>query len=476
MRGGKLENLDGPLWALSSLDGRYHKQLESLKGILSEGALITSRMFVELSWVLHLASKIKSKELSIPWEFSKKDMDIISDLLAEDLSSYAPRVKSMEKETNHDVKAVEYVLKNILNERGVSQNTLAMIHFACTSEDINNTAYSLLHKKTNQDHLVPSLKEIVIKLSELALQYKNCAMVSRTHGQTATPSTMGKELLLFAHRMDSALAYLEDTKFFGKFNGAVGNYNAHVSVDPRADWEEISRSFVEEKLQLTWNPITTQIENHDFIVRWCQNLQNFASIGIDLAHDMWGYISIGYFKQKFVNNEVGSSTMPHKINPIDFENAEGNFGVAINLGEYFSRKLPISRWQRDLSDSTVLRVVSSMIGHHMLAQKSLLKGLNKVTLHQSRLQEDLEKSPELLSEPIQTVMRAHGVTDSYERLKEMTRGQSISLEKLHSLISLSHEIPESIKVELKNLTPEKYLGIAPGIVEKYGQNIINKYK
>ena len=473
--GGSLENLQGPLWALSSLDGRYHKKLDHLKTYLSEGALMSSRIEVELKWMLHLVSQMRSSKLRLPWEVTEHDVKTLSNLVESDLKAYASDVKDIEKQTNHDVKAVEYFLRNKLKNEGVSENTLAMIHFACTSEDINNLSYSLLHKKVNDEIIVPGTSQIIQQLSQKALKFQNSAMMSRTHGQHASPTTMGKELLVFAHRFDKIVDALNRTCFYGKMNGAVGNYNAHMTIDPQADWESIAQSFVEDTLALTWNPLTTQIENHDGLSLWCQTLQNFATVSIDLAQDIWGYISLGYFKQTFLEHEVGSSTMPHKINPIDFENAEGNFGVAINLGEFFARKLPVSRWQRDLSDSTVLRVISQMIGHHVLAQTSLLKGLSKITIDEETLSLDLKNSPELLSEPLQTIMRAYGIKDAYERLKKLTRGQTFTLDHLHSLLNDCHEIPEFEKEKFLKLTPETYLGLAPDLTKKYASRLLEKY-
>ncbi|MFK7828006.1 MAG: adenylosuccinate lyase [Oligoflexales bacterium] len=455
-----MDRLAGPLWAISPVDGRYASKLQALKPYVSEGALINSRITVELKWLSHLGQIARESELTLPWKPSHDDLEKINRMSAEDFSAQAHQVKEIEAETNHDVKAVEYFLRAALKKSGVSESSLAMIHFACTSEDINNLAYNLLFQKVNQEQILPQMRKLIQMLSEFAKEYAEAAMLSRTHGQPASPTTMGKELANFAYRLNNSYACIKNQQFPGKVNGAVGNYNAHIVAFPQVNWEALAKDFVEDVLGLNWNPMSTQIENHDGIAEWCGRISQWDTICLDLARDIWGYISLGYFKQKLVAGEVGSSTMPHKVNPIDFENAEGNFGITISLADHFARKLPISRWQRDLSDSTVLRATGSMLGHHYLAQSSLLKGLKKLSLDQKSLFDDLSASVEVLAEPIQTVMRAYGVLDAYERLKEKTRGQKVDLEKLHGLINDCSELPSEVKDSLKALTPEQYTGLA----------------
>ena len=467
-----MDRLEGPLWAISPVDGRYAAKLKALKPYLSEGALICARIEVELKWLSHLGHVARDCGQSLPWKPSADDLAKIDQICTEDFSLQAQYVKEIEAETNHDVKAVEYHLRSVLKKAGVSQASLAMIHFACTSEDINNLAYNLLFKKVNDEQVLPQMRLLIKTLSEFGLEYANAAMLSRTHGQAASPTTMGKELLNFAYRLSRSYDCIKKQQFPSKINGAVGNYNAHVVAFPELDWEKLASGFVVDRLGLDWNPMSTQIENHDGIAQWCSHLSQWATICLDLARDIWAYISLGYFKQKVIAGEVGSSTMPHKVNPIDFENAEGNFGLSISIADHFARKLPISRWQRDLSDSTVLRAGGSMIGHHFLAQSSLLKGLNKLSLDQGRLIDDLSSSVEVLAEPIQTVMRAYGVIDAYERLKLKTRGQKITMDELHELINDCPELPSDVKGNLKAMKPELYTGLAPKLAKTCAQSIL----
>ena len=469
-----MDKFAGPLWAISPVDGRYATKLQALKPYLSEGALICARIAVELKWLSHLGQMARESGNSLPWNPSQDDLEKIKRMCNEDFADQAHHVKEIEAETNHDVKAVEYFLRATLKKAGVSESSLAMIHFACTSEDINNLAYNLLFQKVNQEQILPQMRKLIQVLSQFGLEYAHAGMLSRTHGQSASPTTMGKELANFAYRLNKTYACIKNQQFPGKINGAVGNYNAHVVAFPGVDWEMFAKEFVEEGLGLSWNPMSTQIENHDGIAEWCGRLSQWATICLDLARDVWGYISLGYFKQKLVAGEVGSSTMPHKVNPIDFENAEGNFGVAISLADHFARKLPISRWQRDLSDSTVLRVSGSLLGHHYLAQSSMLKGLGKLSLAQEKLHADLSTCVEVLAEPIQTVMRAYGVLDAYERLKHKTRGQKIDLEELHSLIDDCSQLPVEVKNSLKELRPEHYTGLANKLAKSQAKVILSE--
>lgn len=472
LRSSSLDNLEGPVWAISPVDGRYAKNLQALKPYVSEGALICSRIEVELKWLAYLGRIARESTPALPWKPSLDDLEKIEQIAAKDFGPMAEEVKKIEIETNHDVKAVEYFLRNTLKQAQVSEASLAMIHFACTSEDINNLAYNLLLQGLNQHLLIPQMNDLIRALSVYGIEYAQDAMLSRTHGQAASPTTMGKEIANFAYRLNNVSIHLKNQHFPGKINGAVGNYNAHMVAFPQLDWEEIAKNFVENSLGLSWNPMSTQIESHDGIASWCSHLSQWATISIDLARDLWGYISLGYFKQKLVAGEVGSSTMPHKVNPIDFENAEGNFGIAISLADHFARKLPISRWQRDLSDSTVMRAIGSFVAHHYLAQSSLLKGLNKLSLDRNCLLADLSNNIEVLAEPIQTVMRAYGVVDAYERLKLKTRGQKITLEELHALVDECVQFPDEVRVGLKALRPEKYTGLAEKLAEQQAKQIL----
>ena len=349
------ENVENSLWSISPIDGRYSEKTHALRDLFSEGALIKYRLKVELHWLLFLAQKRKNGLLDLPWDIAEQDIAIITSFLKLDCKEFIPEVKAIEHKTKHDVKALEYFLRKELGDRGVSPNTLAMIHFACTSEDINNLAYAWMSQDTHKNHILPQMKKILTSLMQKTQDYKDAPMLSKTHGQSASPSTMGKELSVFAYRLHQIYKKLQKQEFPGKINGAVGNYNAHYASSPNTPWDQLAAEFVTQVLPLSWNPYTTQIENHDGLAAWCQLIAQYQTISLDLVRDLWGYISLGYFKQISHSQEVGSSTMPHKINPIDFENAEGNYGLANSLADHFARKLPISRWQRDLSDSTVLR-------------------------------------------------------------------------------------------------------------------------
>jgi adenylosuccinate lyase len=394
------------------------------------------------------------------WSPSKEVLEALHQFAKEAPKSAVGAVKTWEKTTNHDVKAVEYALRDLLLEAKATPRDLAMIHFACTSEDINNLSYALMLRDTRDHILLPWMESVIEALTHMCETLASTPMLSRTHGQTASPTTMGKELAVFAHRLQRQRLQLLSARFDGKMSGAVGNYNAHIAAYPEIDWPVFAKEFIEGRLGLDHNPLTTQIENHDGFVEYCDVIRRFSTIAIDLCRDMWGYISVGYFKQTLKAGEVGSSTMPHKVNPIDFENAEGNFGLACSLASHFGDKLPISRWQRDLSDSTVLRSFGSLAGHFLLALKSLHKGLSKVTVDRGRLEKDLDDSYEVLGEAIQTLMRRRGIPDAYERLKAATRGQAVTSQSLKDLVDSIDELTAQDKLYLKELTPASYTGLA----------------
>ena len=444
-----------PLTAISPVDGRYGPKVSALRPIFSEFGLIHHRVQVEVRWLQALATDKAIEEVPSLSAAANSLLDtIVTDFNKDD----AARVKDIESTTNHDVKAVEYFLKEKISGNAELEAISEFIHFACTSEDINNLAYALILKHGRDEILVPAISQTIEKLTALAKAHADEALLSRTHGQPASPSTMGKELANTVYRMQRQLAQINAVPILGKINGAVGNYNAHLCAYPEIDWPEFSRKFI-ESLGLTANPYTTQIEPHDYMAELFDAISRFNTVLIDLSRDIWGYISLGYFKQKVVAGEVGSSTMPHKVNPIDFENAEGNLGLASALFDHLSRKLPISRWQRDLSDSTVLRNLGVGFAHNLIALDSLSKGLNKLEINPTRLQEDLENNWEVLAEPIQTVMRRYGIEKPYEKLKELTRGQKIDALILKQFIE-SLDIPESAKRELESLTPARYIGNA----------------
>ena len=444
-----------PLTAISPVDGRYGPKVSALRPIFSEFGLIHHRVQVEVRWLQALATDKAIEEVPSLSAAANSLLDtIVTDFNKDD----AARVKDIESTTNHDVKAVEYFLKEKISGNAELEAISEFIHFACTSEDINNLAYALILKHGRDEILVPAISQTIEKLTALAKAHADEALLSRTHGQPASPSTMGKELANTVYRMQRQLAQINAVPILGKINGAVGNYNAHLCAYPEIDWPEFSRKFI-ESLGLTANPYTTQIEPHDYMAELFDAISRFNTVLIDLSRDIWGYISLGYFKQKVVAGEVGSSTMPHKVNPIDFENAEGNLGLASALFDHLSRKLPISRWQRDLSDSTVLRNLGVSFAHNLIALDSLSKGLNKLEINPTRLQEDLEDNWEVLAEPIQTVMRRYGIEKPYEKLKELTRGQKIDALILKQFIE-SLDIPESAKRELESLTPARYIGNA----------------
>ncbi|HET7359691.1 MAG TPA: adenylosuccinate lyase [Rhodanobacteraceae bacterium] len=444
-----------PLTALSPLDGRYAAKVEALRPIFSEAGLMQRRVQVEIAWLLALAAEPGVAELPpFPAAAVARLRGIAEGFSLVD----GERIKAIEATTNHDVKAVEYFIKERIGDDASLAQAREFVHFACTSEDINNLAYALMLRDARDRVLLPALDAIVAALRELAHAHADLPMLSRTHGQTASPTTLGKELANVVARLERQRGQLAAVDVPGKINGAVGNYNAHAVAYPDIDWPALSRRFV-ESLGLRWNPYTTQIEPHDGIAEYCDAVRRANTIAIDLARDLWGYISQGYFRQVLKAGEVGSSTMPHKVNPIDFENAEGNFGVANALLGHFAEKLPISRWQRDLTDSTVLRALGTAFGHTLVALASLKKGLGKLAVNPERLAADLDANWEVLAEAVQTVMRRHGLPEPYEQLKALTRGQGITRESMRSFID-GLDLPAPDKARLLALTPATYTGLA----------------
>lgn len=450
---------------ISAVDGRYHDKTRDLSPYFSEFALIHYRYFIEIEWFKSLSNHPSIHELPTLSDTAKQ---YLSDLQSRFNIDTAQKIKDIEKVTNHDVKAVEYQLKEDFKGSEELSPHSEFLHFACTSEDINNTAYGMMLKDGRNKILAPKLAEINTKLTELAQQFRDIPMLSRTHGQTASPTTLGKEIANVVARLSRQQQQFEQVDILGKMNGAVGNFNAHLSAYPDIDWQSLSKTVIEQQLQLTYNPHTTQIEPHDYIAEYCHALIRSNTILLDLARDIWGYISNGYFKQKVIEGEVGSSTMPHKVNPIDFENAEGNLGVANALLEHLALKLPVSRWQRDLTDSTVLRTMGTAFGHCMIAYASLLKGLNKLEVNEVRLAEDLDDAWEVLAEPIQTVMRRYQVEGAYELLKEFTRGKTMNKTNMREFID-SLDLPPSAKSALQELTPGNYIGLAKQLTDLLGK-------
>jgi len=447
------------LTALSPLDGRYADKVDLLRPIFSEYGLIHARVQVEIKWLLALAAAPGLVELA---PFTEPQATRLRALAADFSVNDAARVKAIEATTNHDVKAVEYFIKERLEDDAELAPALEFVHFACTSEDINNLAYALMLRRARDEVLLPALARLIARLRELALSHADQPMLSRTHGQTASPTTLGKEIANVIARLERQRRQIADVELSGKINGAVGNYNAHVIACPEIDWPAFAKDFV-ESLGLAFNPLTTQIEPHDGIAEISDALSRANTVGIDLCRDIWGYISLGYFGQTLKQGEVGSSTMPHKVNPIDFENAEGNFGLANALFQHFSAKLPISRWQRDLTDSTVLRALGTAFGHTLVALESLLKGLGKLTVNPHRLQADLDASWEVLAEAVQTLMRRYGLPEPYEQLKALTRGQGISAQSMRVFIE-GLDLHAEPKKRLLALTPDTYIGLAADLV------------
>ncbi len=443
------------LLALSPLDGRYAPKVDALRPIFSEYGLIRARVKVEIEWLLALAAEPGIVELA---PFSAAATARLR-ALAEGFSvEHAARVKEIERTTNHDVKAVEYFIKELLKDDAELAQALEFVHFACTSEDINNLSYGLMLARARAEVLLPALDGIAASLRTLAHAQAGQPMLARTHGQTASPTTLGKEVANVVARLERQIRQIAAVELTAKINGAVGNYNAHQISYPDVDWPAFARRFV-ESLGLVFNPYTTQIEPHDNVAEIGDAARRANIILVDLSRDIWGYISLGYFKQKLKEGEVGSSTMPHKVNPIDFENAEGNFGIANALFEHFSAKLPISRWQRDLTDSTVLRALGTAFGHTQVALESLAKGLGKLTVNPERIDADLDAAWEVLAEAVQTVMRRHGLPNPYEQLKALTRGHGIDADAMHAFIA-GLDLPAEAKQRLLALTPGHYTGLA----------------
>ena len=442
------------LTSISPIDGRYSAKTGPLKRIFSEYGLIKYRLLVEVRW---LEAMSKNSQISEVPEFSLKSKNVLSNIVDNFSLADAKVIKEIEKTTNHDVKAVEYYLKEKVSSNPELQNVNEFIHFACTSEDINNLSHALMLEDGRQV-LLDEMRKTLNLITDLAKDNADVAMLSRTHGQTASPTTLGKEMANFSYRLMRQIEQLKEVKIMGKFNGAVGNFNAHISAYPDLDWPNTSKNFI-ESLGINYAPYSSQIETHDYIAEYFHALNRFNTILIDFCRDVWGYISLGYFTQKTIDGEVGSSTMPHKVNPIDFENAEGNLGLAIAIGEHFATKLPISRWQRDLTDSTVLRNLGVSCAHCLISYASISKGISKLEVNQDKLIDDLNEAWEVLAEPIQTVMRRYGVKNPYEKLKSLTRGKKIDAKILADFIG-SLDIPEDAKEELRKLTPMNYIGDA----------------
>ncbi|HXF67307.1 MAG TPA: adenylosuccinate lyase [Burkholderiales bacterium] len=451
-----------PLTALSPLDGRYHEKLAVLRESFSEFALIRQRVRLEIEWLKALAAEPAVKEVP---PFSPATLAQLDELAAKFSEADGEAVKKIEAEIAHDVKAVEYFLRERLAGNREVTKVAEFIHFACTSEDVNNLAHALMLSRARETALLPALDQLIEKLAGMAHELAEAAMPGRTHGQTASPTTMGKELANFAHRLARGRERLAAVRLTGKWNGAVGNYNAHLAAYPGVDWEKLARGFV-ERLGLEFNPYTTQIEPHDAIAELFDACARVNAVLIGLDRDLWGYIALGYFRQKAAAGEVGSSVMPHKVNPIDFENSEGNLGLANALLRHMSEKLPVSRWQRDLTDSTVLRNMGVALGHALLGYEACARGLGKLEADRGRMKEDLEASWEVLAEPIQTVMRRYGIAGGYEKLKELTRGkEGITRETLHAFIR-GLALPEPEKNRLLALTPATYLGKAAELAKR----------
>ena len=449
------------LTALSPIDGRYQDKASALRPIFSEFGLLKFRVTVEVRWLQKLASHAQINEVSA---LSKEANDYLNHIVENFSLEDAERIKAIERTTNHDVKAVEYFLKEKSEALPELAQISEFIHFACTSEDINNTSHALMLKTAREEVLLPEWKKVIDAVVELANRYKDIPLLSRTHGQPASPTTIGKEMANVAYRLKRQYKQLENLEILAKINGAVGNYNAHLSAYPEIDWHTFSQEFV-ESLGVTWNPYTTQIEPHDYIAEFFDCVARFNTIVIDFDRDMWGYIALNHFKQRTIAGEIGSSTMPHKVNPIDFENSEGNLGLANAVMSHLGQKLPISRWQRDLTDSTVLRNLGVGLGYALIAYASTLKGISKLEVNEQHLRDELEQNWEVLAEPIQTVMRRYGIEKPYEKLKELTRGKRVDGEAMRQFID-GLALPQAEKDRLKQMTPASYIGYAVELVEK----------
>lgn len=452
---------DFEIMAISAIDGRYHQKVQQLTPIVSEFGLMRFRVQVECQWVLFLAEQPSIPELPT---LSTEDIQCVEEIVTHFDISDAQRIKQLEATTNHDVKAIEYFIKEKFSQRKSLAAQSEWVHFACTSEDINNTAYALMVAQARSQVILPSMQTLIDTIDELAVRYAQLPMLSRTHGQTASPTTLGKEMKNVAARLSRQKFQYANGEILAKFNGAVGNFNAHLSAYPCADWASLSEQFI-TRLGLTNNPWTTQIEPHDYLAEQFHALTRFNQVLLDFDRDLWSYISINYFKQRKVEGETGSSTMPHKVNPIDFENSEGNIGVANTLLEHMASKLPVSRWQRDLSDSTVLRNIGTALAHCCIAYAATLKGLSRLEVNPDTITKDLNNSWEVLAEPVQTVMRKYGMTEPYERLKAATRGEQLNAESFKSILS-ELDLPQAAYDELVDLTPATYIGCADMLATK----------
>ena len=449
------------LSALSPLDGRYASRMAALRPLLSEFGLMHRRVQVEIEWFIALSDAGLAELQPLP----AASREFLRALVANFSEADAQAIKDIEKTTNHDVKAVEYWIKKQFAGKPELEKAGEFVHFACTSEDINNTSHGLMLKAARDEVILPALDRVIGKLTDMSKAMAANPMLSRTHGQTASPTTVGKEIANVVARLRRARTVIAEVKLLAKMNGAVGNYNAHLSAYPEQDWEAFSQSVIEKQLGLTFNPYTIQIEPHDYMAELFDAVTRANTILVDWSRDVWGYVSLGYFKQKTKAGEIGSSTMPHKVNPIDFENAEGNFGLANAVLTHLSQKLPISRWQRDLTDSTVLRNMGVALGYALLGYDSLSKGLDKLELNQDALDADLDSSWEVLAEPIQTVMRRYALPNPYERLKELTRGKTITRESIQQFIQ-GLELPEAEKQRLLAMTPGNYTGKAEELAKR----------
>ncbi|TLS83359.1 adenylosuccinate lyase [Photobacterium damselae subsp. damselae] len=449
------------LTAVSPVDGRYGSKTSVLRSIFSEFGLLKYRTIVEIRWLQKLAATDAIVEVPA---FSAEANAYLDRIAAEFSEEDALRIKEIERTTNHDVKAVEYFLKEKVAQVPELHAVNEFIHFACTSEDINNLSHALMLTEAREKVMLPEVRNVIDAIKDLANQFRHVPMLTRTHGQPASPSTMGKEMANVAYRMERQFKQIANVEILGKINGAIGNYNAHLSAYPEIDWHQYSEEFV-TSLGVTWNPYTTQIEPHDYIAELFDAFARFNTILLDFDRDVWGYIALGHFKQKTVAGEIGSSTMPHKVNPIDFENSEGNLGLANAIFAHLAQKLPVSRWQRDLTDSTVLRNLGVGCGYAIIAYTSTLKGISKLEVNQAALEAELDRNWEVLAEPIQTVMRRYGIEKPYEKLKELTRGKRVDSEGMRTFID-GLELPGEEKVRLKAMTPATYIGAAVELTDK----------
>ncbi|GLR75007.1 adenylosuccinate lyase [Aliivibrio sifiae] len=450
------------LTAVSPVDGRYGSKTISLRSIFSEYGLLKYRTVVEVRWLQKLAATQSIAEVAT---LSAEANQFLDNIAANFSEEDAMRIKDIERTTNHDVKAVEYFLKEKVADFPELHAINEFIHFACTSEDINNTSHALMLKEARDTVILPEIRNVIDAIKALANEYRDIPLLSRTHGQPASPSTMGKEMANVAYRMERQYKQIENVEILAKINGAVGNYNAHLSAYPDVDWHAFSEEFITESLGVNWNPYTTQIEPHDYIAELFDAIARFNTILLDFDRDVWGYIALGHFKQKTIAGEIGSSTMPHKVNPIDFENSEGNLGLANAIFSHLAQKLPVSRWQRDLTDSTVLRNLGVGCGYAIIAYTSTLKGISKLEINRAALEAELDKNWEVLAEPVQTVMRRYGIEKPYEKLKELTRGKRVDGEGMRAFID-GLEIPADEKTRLKEMTPANYIGQAIELTDK----------